>query len=280
MFDNVEARCNGETRIHWMNVYRQSSDITLGSASQPSVMVSSCPIDVHVWHRDAELLDHQALESSDQTLSRNERARRDKFLFSEDRRDFAMAHDLLRRSLSKYDSTLQASEWQFTTTGLGKPYISRTSRRNKPIQFSLSHTNGFAACAISSTKVGIDVERINRNLEFDAIAERYFGATEIRSLNELPNDSRRERFFELWILKEAFLKAIGSGLSGPLSSCLFDLESSASVHFEAPRGVNAIDWKFALFAPHPKIRMAVAVKSNKTSQFLARGAVRLLVNGS
>jgi len=144
----------------------------------------------------------------------NERTRRDQFSFSEDRRDFAMAHDLLRQFLSRYDSTLQASEWQFATTAFCKPYVSAISHKEKPIEFSLSHTSGFVACVICPTRVAIDVERITRNLGFDFIAEDYFGEEEIRSLNELLADRHRERFFELWTLKEAFLKAIGCGSQG------------------------------------------------------------------
>jgi 4'-phosphopantetheinyl transferase len=216
---------------------------------------------VHVWGRETGALSEKAIEWLNQTLSPDEQTRRDRFRRSEDMRDFAAAHDLLRHLLTNYERIVEAHEWRFETSFFGKPLLSRSFHDGTAIEFSLSHTLGFVACAVSSRRVGIDVERVKPHLDCDQLAERYFVRDEIRMLRRLAPDTRVERFFELWTLKESLLKALGCGLSGPLEKISFHLEEGKPICVSGPEGMDMRAWRFAIFAPQPEVRMAVAVES-------------------
>jgi len=94
----------------------------------------------------------------------------------------------------------------------GKPHIGNLSN----VHFNISHSGHYVVCAVSSTEIGIDVERVRKvNLR---IAERFFSPSEIHDLMALPEESRMHYFITLWTIKESYLKAIGRGLTQHLNS--------------------------------------------------------------
>ena len=234
-------------------------------------MPGNAVVDVSVWYRVTEALSMHDIKEATLTLSTEEKERRDRFRFDNDRRDYTVAHDLLRRALSGYASECEPHKWQFESDAMGKPQLSRESKSGYGIEFNLSHTRGFVACAVSTVRVGIDVERIKPEMEFQDVAERCFSPSEIAALKELDASRRCGRFFELWTLKEAWLKATGCGLSGALDSFSFEWDGPAPRRFVPPPGVLAETWKFGLLAPTPEIRMTLTAECN--------GALRLALNG-
>lgn len=94
----------------------------------------------------------------------------------------------------------------------GKPYFASP----KHIHFNISHSGKYIVCGVSTSEIGIDVERIRRvNLR---IAERYFSEREMNDLLQLNEDERMEYFITLWTIKEAYLKSIGRGLTQKLNT--------------------------------------------------------------
>jgi 4'-phosphopantetheinyl transferase len=94
----------------------------------------------------------------------------------------------------------------------GKPHIGNLSN----VHFNISHSGHYVVCAVSSTEIGIDVERVRKvNLR---IAERFFSEAEIRDLMVLGEEERMQYFITLWTIKESYLKAIGRGLTQHLNS--------------------------------------------------------------
>ncbi|HVQ39755.1 MAG TPA: 4'-phosphopantetheinyl transferase superfamily protein, partial [Pyrinomonadaceae bacterium] len=78
-------------------------------------------------------------------------------------------------------------------------------------------SHGRALYAISNGReVGVDLEFMRNDLADEKVAERFFSAGEIRSLQAVPIESRKEAFFNCWTRKEAYIKARGEGLSMPL----------------------------------------------------------------
>jgi 4'-phosphopantetheinyl transferase len=223
-------------------------------------------MDVPLWYR--ETAHDNDIAAGHHALSPEEAARAGRFLRAEDRRDYIIAHSLLREALSQYQPAYAPDVWRFETNCFGKPSISRNHLLGGPMEFSLSHTRGFVACAVAPVRIGIDVEWLDREVEMKDIVEHHFSASEAASLNRLPAEERRDRFFQLWTLKEAFFKALGCGISGHLDTAVFDLENPVTINFQAPHGIRVPDWQFALFLPHPRIRMAIALESAQPVRFI------------
>jgi 4'-phosphopantetheinyl transferase len=226
--------------------------------------------DVHIWYRNTASLDSDAVKSADQILSVEERARRDRFRFEADRRDFAIAHGLLRRALSRY-TDVPPTDWRFATNADGKPSIENADPRVRALSFSLSHTRGCVACAITSNApLGVDVERSDQSPRVQAIADQYFSKKEAAWLRQCSDELRTISFVELWTLKEAFLKAIGVGLSGSLTDISFRFDEYARIEFSGPSNIDPQEWHFALFEPVNNVRLGIVIRSVARPRFLMR----------
>lgn len=162
--------------------------------------------DVQIWVVDASCL------SLPNFLSAAERTRLNGFYFSKDKQIFYQSHNALRLILSYYLSK-KPSEIKYELTSYGKPYLS-----NNRLQFNLSHTDTMAVIAVTEgADIGIDIENLNREVEFEDLAKRFFCETEYLKLVQAPPDEKKNAFFNCWTRKEAFIKAVGEGLSYPLN---------------------------------------------------------------
>jgi 4'-phosphopantetheinyl transferase len=234
------------------------------------------PSDIHVWFCLTETVDDNVLSDALEILSPDERARHAGFRFPWDRRDFALAHALLRRSLSHYCEQ-SPSSWRFIKTNDGRPILDPPS-----FGFNLSHTRGLVACVIAIGRdIGIDVERVDRTTEVSSLCDRHFSRSEVEQLAACSAHVRHERFFDTWTLKEAYSKAIGLGLRHPLDATTFDLASPGTIRFtdcqgegdRAPSmnpGGDDARWRFHLFSPAPRFRLALAIRSRSAPQIVAR----------
>lgn len=103
----------------------------------------------------------------------------------------------------------------------GKPFI-----ENQKLQFNISHSGRWVVAAFSEKEVGIDIELIREpNYE---VAKRFYSKAEIQQLNSVTdNNAKRDFFFDLWTLKESYLKAIGTGLTKSLSSFTIDIRTNS-----------------------------------------------------
>ena len=214
---------------------------------------------IHVRCLNTRELGVQEVASACAVLSPEEKVRQWQLHFPEDRRDFASAHALLRQSLSLY-SDINPEDWRFKVAANGKPAILRTGNQTqKPFRFSLSHTRGLVACAIGTQlDMGIDVERLDRMVDIDSIAPLCLSSSERDALMRCPAPERQIRFIELWVLKEALVKARGTGLSG-LKGSSFTLREDGGIGLVS-RSIDPAEWHFELFRPTPRYRLGVAVK--------------------
>jgi surfactin synthase thioesterase subunit/phosphopantetheinyl transferase len=210
-----------------------------------------------VWYRHTDSIDAGDLAACNALLSDEERARCDRFVFAQDRRDFTVAHALVRSALSRYAERAPA-EWRFVADRFGKPAVVAEQAGEPPLAFNLSHTKGLVACAISrGGTVGIDVERCKRDVRGRDIAARYFAAGELRQLYSCRSDQHHTRFIELWVLKESYVKAVGAGLSLDLHTCSFEFRGTSGLLFTPHDGVTG--WQFWLAALQDA-RLAVTVR--------------------
>ena len=99
----------------------------------------------------------------------------------------------------------------------GKPHFTRTR-----MSFNISHSGNYVVIVVSDFNIGIDIQRMEKHNHL--IAEKNFCANDCAYINENDNyEIQRQRFHEIWTIKEAYLKNIGIGLRKPLNSFEIDL---------------------------------------------------------
>jgi 4'-phosphopantetheinyl transferase len=145
-------------------------------------------------------------------------------LAPEDRRDYAAAHALLRRALTAVVPNHLPQAWCFERTALGKPYLSAPAVDGPPLHFSLSHTRGHVACAISRDgEVGVDAECRSHIDDLETLMAGVCCADEYAQIRAVTEQAAR--FLDLWSLKEAYVKACGTGIDTKLARITFDLRA-------------------------------------------------------
>ncbi len=91
-------------------------------------------------------------------------------------------------------------------------------------EFNLSDSEDLAVYAFArGSEIGVDVEILRPMPDALSISESFFSAPERETLRSVPEEQRAEAFFNCWTRKEAYLKAIGEGLSEPLDSFVVTL---------------------------------------------------------
>lgn len=172
--------------------------------------------EVHVWFADL-VRAAPRVESLSHLLSPDELRRAEGFYFERHRQAFAVARGLLRKILASYVGA-DPRDLNFAYSAHGKPSLSG-ELGDCDIRFNLSHSHGLALYAIArGREVGVDIEYCRPRVAFAEIAERFFSAREVETFRRLPEHLRREAFFNCWTRKEAFIKAVGEGLSFPLDA--------------------------------------------------------------
>lgn len=176
----------------------------------PSGRVELRPDEVHVW-RVAVAAGAAGDAAAVETLSVAERARAGRFHFAADRDRFIASHVALRGILASYLETMPAS-LAFSEGPHGKPFVDAPTQ-GRSLRFSLSHSADVALVAVSREReVGVDVERVRARDDLEGFAARYFSPHERTALARVTESERLRAFFEIWTLKEAYLKACGDGL--------------------------------------------------------------------
>ncbi|HAL26088.1 MAG TPA: phosphopantetheinyl transferase [Chloroflexi bacterium] len=212
---------------------------------------------VDVW--SASLALHRpALRRLEKIVSSDERGRAERFRSDLARADYIVTRGLLRTILAGY-LRVHPDEIALGRDGKGKPEIAGRLRREK-LRFNVAHSGGRVAYAVTrGREVGIDLERIAHDVPAEALAERFFSEEEAAGIRRLPSPDRRQAFFTIWTLKEAYLKATGEGLRGLDQIDLSRARrcSADSWRVEVPGSRTA--WSLRTFVPDVGYVGAVAV---------------------
>ncbi len=168
---------------------------------------------VDCWYISTEELPRQDESLAEALLSPEERARAASFYFEHDRRCYLAAHAALRLLIARYTGESPGF------LAIRKDCNGRPMLENSELHISLSHSGSSVLIALSSAApVGVDVEEIRGIPDLMAIARSHFSMTEVEAITRLSPTQRATAFFVIWTRKEAFVKAIGRGLSFPLRS--------------------------------------------------------------
>ncbi|MBR0552698.1 4'-phosphopantetheinyl transferase family protein [Stakelama marina] len=182
------------------------------------------------------------------TLSDEERARAARFQRPNDRDRFVARRAGLRAVLAKHIGGDPAA-LDIQADAMGKLYLSDAP----DLHFNLSSSGGFALVVTADTPVGCDIERRDPAFACPKVAERLFTDAENAELHALPADLWVSGFFNCWTRKEAYVKALGQGLSLPLDSFGVSLDPRAPAYFTSA----APGWALYSFEPVPGYQAAV-----------------------
>lgn len=178
-----------------------------------------------------------------------------------DRQRALVSRALLRVTLSRY-APVHPKSWEFVPGAHGKPAIA--GALGARLRFNLTHTCKLAACAVTlDDGIGIDLEDATRTLDPLELAERVFSTEEIIALRALEPELQRQRFLEIWTLKEAYLKARGVGFTLAPQSAAFKVGDGGHVRaqFAPEAGDDPAAWWFALLGTQPGHILALAART-------------------
>jgi 4'-phosphopantetheinyl transferase len=213
---------------------------------------------------ETRLTSDQDLASLEPLLSREELSRSRKFFSPDDRRDYVAAHVLARLALAP-ELDRAPDSIVFGAEPSGRPYVK--DMRGSLTEFSLSHTRGFVAVAIArGARIGVDVERTDRMDDPQELYMRVLSPREQTEISLIGAQARRARFVQLWTLKEAYFKVLGTGLSAAPNSVSFDIDGERIARLDVKDETS--DWCFRTWFPDDRLCLSICHAS-------ACGAVRL-----
>jgi 4'-phosphopantetheinyl transferase len=230
---------------------------------KPSANLALGADEVHVWRASLNRPQHR-LQHLHGILASEECERAARFNFARDRRHFIAARGVLREILSRY-LKLSPDSLQFRYTSYGKPYLTDECG-GEWLRFNVSHSGELALYAVSrGRELGVDIEQIRKDIEHMRIASDFFSRQESAALHALPAHLQPEAFFLCWTRKEAYIKAIGEGLSLPLHSFDVSLTPGAPASLLAVRGdtQEAARWTLRALEPGPNYHATLVAEGRE-----------------
>ena len=169
---------------------------------------------VHVWSLRTTEVSNAVVSKFELFLTPDERIRAERFRFENLRHSFVLTRGALRVLLGRY-LHLPPAKIQIAYGSKGKPTLAEPELAT----FNVSHSGGLAVFGFAAgCEIGIDVEEIRPLADMLDIAQRFFCPAETAEVISLPANQRERAFFRCWTRKEAYIKAVGEGLSVPLDS--------------------------------------------------------------
>lgn len=204
-------------------------------------------------------VDFETVEYLKSLLSAQELNRADRFALGHERRRFIVARATLRRMLGQR-LQIRPKKIELVYGKRGKPALA-PGLASSGLRFNISHHDEFAIYAFAfGREVGIDIEEIRYIPDADDVASFIFSPHERELYKALDAPDKMRGFFNCWTRKEAFIKALGAGLSYPLDSFDVSLAPDEPARFIHVNGASDIDcgWRLHAFEPQPGLVAAVA----------------------
>lgn len=223
---------------------------------------------IHVWRISIDAASPRELIAARRALlTPAELVRAGRFYTSRLADQWVLGRGALRAILSRYTG-VGAGAIVLETETHGKPVMRMPRAQGEAPSFNLSHAGDVALMAVTRTvAIGVDIERIREMRDGDRVAKRFFSEAEYAQYAALPPDERATGFFRCWTRKEAFIKAIGEGLSRPLSTFDVTLRPGDTARLvrvkDAPD--EAKEWSMHAFEPATGYMAAVIARTPRTT---------------
>ena len=212
---------------------------------------------------------HDVVDSLLKVIDSDKKARIERFVRSDDAIRSLLA-DVLVRFIVCLKLRWKNSEVKFSTAVQGKPYLLNCD----DFHFNVSHSGSWVACACDAQPVGIDIELI-QPIDY-SIAEYCFSPKEYRALMQEPESRRLWHFYNIWTLKESYVKAlgVGVGLNLQLNSFSFEFKGE-QIDFEYS-GQGDTSCYFKQYLIDPSYTLSVAAAHNNFAASVVVMSVREL----
>jgi 4'-phosphopantetheinyl transferase len=218
------------------------------------------PGEVHVW-RFSLRLPPSALAAVERHLAPAERERAARFRFAEHRSAFVAGRGVQREILGRYTG-VEPGAVAYRESPHGKLYLAGAAARTG-VRFNLSNSGDLALLALAEQReLGVDLEQLRPMSDAMDVARRFFSAPENEVFAALDESIREMAFFRCWTRKEAYIKAVGEGLSMPLDRFDVAFAPGEEACLLATRGdpEEAGRWTLVGLEPGPGYVGALAVE--------------------
>lgn len=218
--------------------------------------------EVHVWRASLALPpDH--LAALERVIGSDERSRAGRFRFEVHRDRFIAGRGIQRRLLARYLGADPAA-LSYRLAHHGKPALDAPWDA-AGLRFNVSNAeNGLLVAVSLDRELGVDLEAVRSLGDRDDVARRFFSAPEVAVYDAVDEAERDAAFFTCWTRKEAYIKAVGEGLSMPLDCFDVTLRPGEPARILAERGNPATTgrWTLRELDPGPGWLGAVAVEGD------------------
>ena len=196
-----------------------------------------------LWLQPVDEASVRWAEPQSSVLDDEETQRWQRYLTAGTRALFLVAHVVTRNVLSHYDDRAPDS-WRFDRGAHGRPEI----MGGPPgLRFNISHTEGMVAVLVhGEADCGVDVEHTRRPVDLRSVSRRVFTAAEQAAVFSQPAEHQADRFYQLWTLKESFIKAKGKGFALPLKQFSFGIHGQQLIGFDCAAALDSVpnQWQF------------------------------------
>ena len=210
--------------------------------------IDHAPIAATIALADLDL-DDATLKRYASWLDVAERERAARFRYDRDRNRFIARRGQLRELLGR-DLGIPPAALRLAEDSRGKPVL----LDDPELHFNLSHSNGRALIATArGSAVGCDIAWRDPELACRKVAKRLFAPAEYEALTRLPPAQWVAGFFNCWTRKEAYVKALGLGLSYPLDAFTVTVAPGEPARFTS----DETGWTMTSFEPAPGFQAAL-----------------------
>lgn len=173
---------------------------------------------LNIYYIDIDLLEFSSLiKKFDKIISSERKKKISNFKFDSDKKRSLLGEILILYALI-FDFSINIKDIHFLKTRFGKPYL-----KNLNLHFSISHSNAYVVCAVSTDLVGVDIEKygVNHNNLW-----KYFHPYEQLDQKKDLSTNKINYFYDLWSMKESYTKYLGLGLLIPLNSFCIQIKNN------------------------------------------------------
>ncbi|MCX2829638.1 4'-phosphopantetheinyl transferase superfamily protein [Bacillus pseudomycoides] len=182
-----------------------------------------------------------------------------------------MVGEILIRSIVAERLGIKQKQIKFKKNKYGKPYLEGYSNFN----FNISHSGNLVVCALDEKPIGIDIEQV-KNIEYKDVVKSFFSENEKNYVFNGDISLELDKFYEIWTLKESYLKCIGQGLSVPLNSFSIELNNMEDIKVISYSEYK--DYKLKMFNIGSSYKMAVCSVNSEISNNVIKIDGDILIN--